>query len=146
MAPLQRALGERGPRTSRRPRGEVGAILVSTLVKFALTLAILVVVVHDGFSLATTQVTLTDDAQQSAQAAHDVLQAGGTTAKAYAAAAAYAKGQGDTVVKGGFRIAADGSVTVVLQRTAPTLVAGRISAFDKYVTPQIAGTANNSKY
>jgi hypothetical protein len=37
-------------------------------------------------------------------------------------------------------------VTVVLERTAPTLVAGRISALDKYVTPRISATANDSKY
>lgn len=146
MAPLQPEVDERGPRTPRRARGEVGAILVSSLVKFVLVIGILVVLVHDGFSLATTQVSLTDDAQQSAQAAHDSLQAGGTPAQAYQAALKYAQGRGDSIVKGGFVIARDGSVTVVVERTAPTLVAGRISALDQYVTPHVSGTANNSKY
>ncbi|HEY7859104.1 MAG TPA: hypothetical protein VIC82_11460 [Candidatus Nanopelagicales bacterium] len=144
--PLQPEVDDRNPRTPRRGRGEVGAVLVSSVVKFVLVISILVVLVHDGFSLATIQVSLTDDAQQSAQSAHDVLQSGGTAAKAYAAAAAYAKGQGDTMVKSGFAIAKDGSVTVELERTAPTLVAGRISALDKYVTPHISATANDSKY
>lgn len=144
--PLRSEVDDNHARTPRRGRGEVGAVLVSSVVKFVLVISILVVLVHDGFSLATIQVSLTDDAQQSAQSAHDVLQGGGTAAAAYQAAAAYAKAHGDTVVKSGFAIAKDGSVTVVLERTAPTLLAGRISALDKYVTPHISATANDSKY
>lgn len=148
MAPFSHDAGLRpsGGGTASRPRGDRGAILVSTLVKLVLVIGILVVVVHDGFAIASVQVQVRDDAQQTAQVAHDALQNGGTVAKAYQASVAYAQSQGDTLVKNSFVVAKDGSVTVVVTRTASTLVAWRVSALDKYVSPRIAATANDSKY
>ncbi len=118
--------------------------MLSSLVKFALVIAILGIAGYDGFSIARIQVTVRDDAQQAAQIAHDAIHDRLTPAQAYQKAAAYAQARGATIVKGGFSVTKDGTVTLSLTETAPTFVAGRISAFDKYVKPVATVTASNA--
>lgn len=130
------------PRTAR----DAGAILLSSLVKFVVAIAIVGVIGYDGFSIAHTQVSVRDDAAQAAQAAHDALRNRGTPQQAYAAARAYAKEHGSTITANGFRVGADGSVTVTLTATAKTFVAGRIPALHDYVSPRATATAENSIY
>lgn len=125
---------------------DLGAMLLSSLVKFAVVVAIIGVIGYDGFSIAHTQVSVRDDAQQAAQVAHDSLRNRATPQQAYAAAQQYAKTHGSTIVPDGFRISTDGSVTLTLSATAPTFVAGRIPALHDYVTPTATGTAKNSIY
>lgn len=138
----------RPARTSvgRRLRGDRGAIMLSSLVKFVLVIGLLGVVAYDGFSIARVQVTVRDDAQQAAQIAHDAINDRLTPAQAYQKAETYAKSRGATIVKGGFAITKDGTVTLSLTETAQTFVAGRVAALDSYVTPVATVTASNSTY
>jgi Tfp pilus assembly protein PilV len=127
-------------------RGEAGAVLLSSLVKFVVVVAIIGVVGYDGFSIAHTQVSVRDDAQQAAQVAHDALRNRSTPQEAYAAALAYAKAHGSTIATNGFQVGADNSVTVTLTATAKTFVAGRIPALHDYVSPSATASAANSIY
>lgn len=130
-----------------RPSGDAGTILLTSLVRNVALLAIAGVVLLDGFSIARTQVSVGDDAQGAAQAAHTVLTTGGTHAKAAAAASLYARQHGATIPKGGVSFgAAYGSVTVTLHETASTLVAGRIGWLADDVTPSATATATSSAY
>ncbi len=149
MAPLQHdptTTVPARPGTARRWADERGAILVSSLVKLVLVVGIVGVVGYDSLSIVRTQVELRDEASQAAQVAHDALREHATVQEAAAAAVAYATAHGATVPRGGVAVAKDGSVTVTLTATAPTLVAGRISALDEYTTPVETGVARNSIY
>lgn len=125
---------------------ELGAILVSSLLKFVVILAIIGVLGHDGFSVARTQVTVRDDAAQAAQIAHDALGKRQTPTQAYQQALAYLQLRGGNIPKGGFQVAANNAVTLTVTQTAPTYAAGRFSAFDSYVRPSVTVTASNGTY
>jgi Tfp pilus assembly protein PilV len=130
-----------------RPRGDVGAILLSSLVKFVLVLGIIAVAGYDTFSIAATQVSARDEAQQAAQVALDSLTARETPRQAYRAAVDYVtENGGGTIPEGGFSVAADDTVTLTLTRTAPTLLAGRLSFLDEYVHAEVTTTAEHSSY
>lgn len=134
------------PGTTSRWADERGAVLVSSLVKLVLAVGIVGVIGYDSLSIVRTQVELRDEAVQAAQVAHDALRERATIEEAAAAAVAYATAHGATVPRGGVAVSKDGVVTVTLTATAPTLVAGRISALDDYTKPVETGTARNSIY
>ncbi|HET8971058.1 MAG TPA: hypothetical protein VFN19_08365 [Candidatus Nanopelagicales bacterium] len=134
-------------RRTSRLRGDVGAILLTGLLKFVLIFGVIGIVGYDAFSIARTQVTVRDDAQQAAQVALDALTARQTPAQAYRAAVDYVSEHGGKIPrKDGFSVAADGSVTLTVIETAPTMVAGRLSMFDEYVNATATSTASHSKY
>lgn len=118
--------------------------MVTTLVKVVVLVALLVVVAHDGFSIARTQITVRDDAAQTAQVGLDALQTGSTQKQAYQKVVDYAKAHGATVVPGSFSVGKGPSVTVTITETAPTMVAGRLGFFSDAVTPRSTGTASHS--
>lgn len=121
-------------------------MLLTSLVKVLLVIGIVGVVGYDSLSIVRTQVELRDAASQAAQVAHDKLRERATVDEAAAAAVAYATAHGATVPRGGVAVAKNGTVTVTVTATAPTLVAGRIAALDEYTQPVETGTARNSVY
>jgi hypothetical protein len=121
---------ERRDRHSRR--GDGGVVLVSTLAKVVLTVAIVGTVGYDAISIGATHLQTEDHAQQAAILARDALVTKKTQKAAYAAVVAYTKESGDTLEK--FGIAKDGTITVVLSRTARTIAASRVPKVKNYVT------------
>jgi hypothetical protein len=116
----------------RSRRGDGGAVLVSTLAKAVLTVAIVGTIGYDAISIGATHLQTEDHAQQAAVMARDALVTKKTQKAAYAAAVAYAKESGDTLEK--FAISKDGSITVVLSRKARTIAASHVPRVKDYVT------------
>ncbi len=135
-------LAPRGALSALRSDG--GAILLSSLVKFVVAIALVGVVGYDTLSIVHRQVTTRDDAQQTAQVAHDALRDRQTPQQAYAAALAYAEARDAKILHYG--VAKDGTVTITLTATAKTFVAGRIPPLQEYVSPVVTVTARNSVY
>ena len=128
-----------------RPRveGDLGVIVVGTLAKVLLVLAVVGMVGYDAFSVTTTQLSLHDRAQQAAQAGHDAYRAGGTVQGAYAAALKYAQEHGDTLVRSGFSTGPNHRVTVELRREAPVIIANHVPRVKDYTLADATATASD---
>jgi hypothetical protein len=113
----------------RRVRTEDrGDIIGSWLVRVTLGLAVAGVVLFDAISIGSAKISLQDTAQGAAREAVDATEAGADPAAAYAAAQTYATEQNalNHVDPADLVLAEDGSVTVEVGRTAPTLVVERV--------------------
>ena len=130
-------------RRSCAPRGDRGVIVVGWLFKLVVTLAIVGVIGYDALGIAIAQLGVRDDAEAASQAAYQLFKQDHNAQAAYDQVLAFAKEHGETVPKGGFAIAADGAVTVRLQRKANTLVASRIPQLKQYVVAVGEATARN---
>lgn len=122
---------------------DAGVLVLGTLTKLLLMLAVLATVGFDTISITATQLTVRDHAQVAAQIGHDVLQDKGTPQAAYAAVLEYAKGSGDTVVPKSFTVSSKNTVTVTLRRDAATIAARFVPKANTYVTAIATGTATN---
>jgi hypothetical protein len=105
-----------------------GDIIGSWLVKVTLTLAVAGVVLFDAISIGVASVSLQDTAQAAAREAVDATEDVRDPAVAYTAAHDHAVEQNplNQVDPASVRIGEDGSVTVSVERTAPTLVVQRV--------------------
>ena len=126
--------------------GDRGAILISSLLKFVVIVAIVGIVGFDGISMTTTTVQLDSAVQEAAQIGHDSYATSHSSLNADQQVELYAKQHGYTVPSKGVHIAADGTVTVTLVAKAKTIAAKYISALHKYVEPSATATATNSTY
>jgi Tfp pilus assembly protein PilX len=133
------------PRTGARA-GDRGAILITSLLKFVVIVAIVGVIGLDAISLTTTQVRLHSAVQEAAQVGHDAYANSHSSPTTVQQVDLYAKRHGYTVPANGIVIAADGTVTVTLAAKAQTIAAHYLSALNKYVDPQATATATNSTY
>ncbi len=126
-----------------RIEGDLGVIVVGTLAKVLLVLAVVGVVGYDAFSVTTTQLSLRDHAQQAAVVGHDAYRASGNPQAAYAAALAYARQNGYTLVRSGFSTGPDHRVTIELRREAPTVIAGHLPRVKDYTIAVTTATASD---
>jgi hypothetical protein len=113
----------------RRVRTEDrGDIIGSWLVRVTLGLAVAGVVLFDAISIGSAKISLQDTAQGAAREAVDATEAGADPAAAYAAAQTYATEQNalNHVDPADLVVGEDGSVTLEVGRTAPTLVVERV--------------------
>lgn len=129
---------------SGRTGDDLGLIVVSTLVKTVFWLAVVGLVGYDLISVAVTQFTVRNDAQQAAQIAHDTLRETKSVEKAYAAVVAFATSNGDTVVPAGFSTGNHTTVTVELRRTAKTFVASHLPRVSAYTVGDVSATASDA--
>jgi hypothetical protein len=115
----------------RSRRGDRGVVLVSTLAKVALTIAVVGTIGYDAISIGATHLQTEDHAQQAAVMGRDALVTKKSQKAAYAAVVAFAKESGDTLEK--VVIGKDGTVAVTLSREARTIAASRVPRVKDYV-------------
>jgi hypothetical protein len=135
-APRGRGRGARGPR-------DAGYILVSTLVKLVVTLAIVGTAGYDAFSLMATHIQVEDHASQAASIGHDKLKKTKSAQAAYAEIVKFAEEHGETVVPDSFRVGPKRSVTVTLTKTASTIAASHIPGLKNYVVAVATSTSTD---
>jgi len=105
------------------------------LVKLVATLGLAGVLAFDGLSIATTAVSLQDQAANAARSGSDAVERTPTAQAAYDAALASAVDAHalNEIDPTEVAVASTGAVTVTLHRTAPTLVVQRIQWFSDWV-------------
>ncbi len=122
--------------------GDTGDIVVGWLVRLVASLAVVGVLVFDGVSLGVAHLEVSDDAATASRAASRAAEAGATTQAAYDAAwRAVAEDEvGVELPVDGFAATADGTVTVTVQRTVPTLVLQYVPGSDDWLTVSATST------
>jgi hypothetical protein len=142
VAPLQ--VETRADGRARARRGDRGALVIGTLAKLMVVLALIGTAGYDSISLASTHITVQDDAQEAAQVGHDILVRHGTPQAAYAAVLAYCDQHQDTLVPDSFVVGkANHSVTLTLRREAHTIVSSHLPRVKNYVVATASATAKD---
>ena len=109
-----------------------GSIVLGWLTKLILVLSVVGLLGFDLISLGTARLQAEDHAQAAARAAVQAYSGPRSVQPAYDAALAEVVAEGDSIDAPSFSFAADGSVTLTLRRTAPTLLVRKISALRKH--------------
>jgi hypothetical protein len=122
---------------------DVGLIVVSTLTKVLLVLAVVAAVGYDSVAMSIAAVSIRDQAQAAAQAAHEVLHNTQDQRAALVAAQAYAVEHGDQLALKGFTVGQHNTVTVTLTHETPTLVARYLPRINSLVVTSGTGTATD---
>lgn len=106
-----------------------GDVIGSWLIRLTLGLAVAGVVLFDAISIGAATITLQDTAQGAARQAVEAGEVSQDPVAAYSAAKGYAIEQNplNHVDPTTMRMGQDGSVTLSVARTAPTLVVQRVS-------------------
>jgi hypothetical protein len=120
---------------------DTGSIVVGWLTKLVVALALVGVMAFDALSVGAAHVSASDDANQAAAAAQSDWLNSHDVQSAYNAAAESLTNSSEQVLTRGFSIEPDGSVHLLLQRTATTLVLNRIGPLRKYTVFTTAGEA-----
>jgi hypothetical protein len=123
--------------------GDAGVIMIGTLTKLLFFLAVVGTVGYDWISIATTQVTVMDDAQQAALIAHQVIGERGTPQSAFVAALTFAKKHGDVLTPEDFSIGPNRAVTIVLHREAHTIAAAYVPKIKTYIHATASATVGD---
>jgi hypothetical protein len=118
-----------------------GSIVVGWLGKIAITLAIVGVALFDGVSVGVAHMNAQDDANAAASAANAEWSQTHDIQGAYNAAVDSISNSDETVLTKGFTIDQDGTVHLVLRRTATTLVMAKIGPLKKYTVFTVQGEA-----
>ena len=118
--------------------------MVNTLVKTLFWVALVGFVGYDVISIAVTQMTVRNDAQEVSVIATDTLRDTKSVQAAYAAVVAYASKHGDTVVPAGFSVGPHNAVTVELRRTAKTFLAVHLPRVSQYTVGDSSATASDA--
>ena len=105
-------------------RDDLGAVVLGWLVRLVAGLGAAGLLVFDGLSIATASVTLQDQAASAAREGMTILEHTPTAQAVYDAALASATGDDplNMLAPADVRTGPDGTVTLTLHRTAPTLV------------------------
>jgi hypothetical protein len=117
--------------------------VVNTLVKTLFWVALVGFVGYDAISIAVTQMSVRNDAQEVAIIATDTLRDTKSVQATYAAVVAYASKHGDTVVPAGFSTGPHNAVTVELRRTAKTFLASHLPRVSQYTVGDASATASD---
>jgi hypothetical protein len=120
-------------------RRDTGSLVLGWLVKIAAALALFAVIAFDAISIGAAHVTGQDDADGAAFAAADNWRDTHNAQQAFDAAQEAADAKNETVLANGFSIDRDGTVRLLLRRTATTLVAFRVGPLKKYTVVVIKG-------
>ena len=125
----------------RTPRGDLGVIVVGTLAKVLLLVAVVGAGGYGAVSGPATQLAARDRAQGAARAGHDAYRSTGTPQAAYAAALSYAQEHGDTLVRSGFSTGPNHTVTVEVRREANAFVADLVPRVKDYTVADATASA-----
>jgi len=136
-----RSTSSRTPRGATR--GDLGLIVVNTLVKTLFWIALVGFVGYDVLSIAVTQMSVRNDVQEAAIVATDTLRDTKDVQATYNAVVAYAARHGDTVVPAGFSTGPHNTVTVELRRTAKTFLAVHLPRVSQYTLGDVSATASD---
>jgi hypothetical protein len=109
-----------------------GGIVLGWLTKLVAVLAVTALVGFDLVSLGATRLRAEDHAQAAARAAAEVWTSPTDLQAAYDAALAEVLPNGDRIDPTGFSVAPDGTVTLTLSTTAPTLLVRRVPVLRPY--------------
>ncbi len=120
------------PRLSPRrptPRGDDGGVVIGWLTRVVITFAVIGVLLFDAISVGTTSTSVADQGSTAAQEASTTWNTSHDIQKAYdaAVASAIAADPLNEVTTKGFSVDPDGTVHLVIWRTAPTLVISKWS-------------------
>ena len=115
-----------------------GSVVIGWLVRLVAALVLFSVCAFDAISVAVAHVSGTDDANGAAFAAADTWRDTHNIDQAVEAARA-AAGNNETVLTKGFTIDPDGTVHLVMEKTATTLVMYRIGPLKKYTLVTLQG-------
>ena len=118
--------------------GDAGVVLLSSLAKLVLAVAVLGTAGYDSISMLVTSLQTQDAAQQGAIIVRDALAGRSTQKVAIAKLDKFAEQNG--VVVDDVAIARDGTVTVVMSQNARTIAASRIPGLKEHV--HIVATAS----
>jgi hypothetical protein len=111
------------------------------LTRLVVTLTILGIIAFDGISVAGAHFQASDDADQAAQAAATAYHQPGATESDAFLAAEKALSSNERLVQGSFQIAADGTVTLSVRRTAKSLLLHLWSATRGWAVVTESGSA-----
>jgi hypothetical protein len=109
-----------------------GGIVLGWLTKLVVVLSAVGLVGFDLVSLGTSQLQAEDQAQAAARAAVEAYSGPKDLQAAYDAALAEVLADGDSIDAPTFSFTPDGTVTLTLHSTAPTLLVHKISALRDY--------------
>jgi hypothetical protein len=123
---------------------ERGSIVIGWLGKIVVLLAVVGIGLFDGVSVGVAHMNGTDDANMAASAANYEWSQSHDVQDAYNAAVAAITSGNETVLTNGFSVDADGTVHLLLRRTAVTLVMSHIGALKKYTIITVHGQASNA--
>ena len=118
------------------PSGDSGDIVVGWLVKLVASLSVVGVLVFDGVSLGVAHLEVMDQAADASRVASRELVGGATDQAAYDAAWQEVVA-GRTTVElpvEAFAAAPDGTVSLTVQRTVPTLVLRHVPRSERWLT------------
>ncbi|MGH8868708.1 MAG: hypothetical protein ACRDYU_11995 [Actinomycetes bacterium] len=104
---------------------EFGGIVLGWLAKITIALLVLGVLAFDALSVVVNEVGVQDEAGQAATAASEVYAEVHDARPAYDAAVAALNTETSVIIPGSFSVAADASVSLRVERTAPSLVLHR---------------------
>ena len=119
-----------------------GSIVLGWLTKLVVLFAVLGVLAFDGVQLVVAHFGAADDATTAANAAADAFKQTHDVQKAYNAAVVALTNDKDSVETKTFSIAADGTVTLTVDRTPTTLWMHRFGAFKSWVAIHESGSAS----
>ncbi|MCW2680118.1 MAG: hypothetical protein JWM62_1519 [Frankiales bacterium] len=106
--------------------GDRGDIVLGWLTKLVLTLGVLGVIGFDLVSLGAARFQAEDHAQAAVRAADESWESAKDLQTAYDAALAEVLEHGDSIDPQTFTVGQDGSITLTLHRTAPTMLVKKI--------------------
>lgn len=110
------------------PCRDHGGIIASWLIKVSLLLGVAGLVLFDAVSIGSAAIGVADTAAAAARDAAEAVETGGDARLAYPTAVTTAREQNalNEVDPATVTVGPDGSATVTVERTAPTLVVARI--------------------
>jgi len=119
-----------------------GSIVLGWLTKLTVTLVLVGIVLFDSVSVGVVRMSASDDANNAASSAAYEWQRSHSLQLAFQAAVNTVTNPSEQVLSRGFTIDPDGSVHLLLRRTATTLVLYRIGSLKKYATVTAHGEAS----
>ena len=122
-----------------------GDIVLGWLTKLVATLAVLGVIGFDLVSLGTARFQAEDHAQSAVRAANDAYAGSKDLQAAYDAALAEVVEHGDTIDPQSFSVAPDGTITLTLHRTAPTMLVEKIAPLRPWADVERTVTATPAR-
>jgi hypothetical protein len=130
---------------ARRRNNDRGAMAVMTVTKFVATMAVLGVAGYDTVACMADHAKTEDNAQDAAYSASQSWFNTKNIYDAYAAAQATLKAENpsDKLIRKSFAIDPDGTVHLLVTRTAKTLVFGHIGFLRHYTVATEHGDANS---
>jgi hypothetical protein len=124
------------------PCRDRGSIVIGWLTKLVVVVSIVGVMLFDVVSVSAAHIGATDDASQAATAAAAAWRSTHNVQSAYQAAVDSLTSDSERILTRGFVIDPDGTVHLLLRRTAKTLLVHRIGPLQNYDVVTAKGQAS----